>query len=155
MPDVEILTLSGPRRPAPFQAGMSDGSESDRQEGAATRGLLVEDDFLVAGELQHCLAEADFEVIGPAATAADALHLALTFKPDLVVMDIRLTGARDGIEAAIDIYRQTAIRSIFVTAHSDPHTLRRGEAAEPLGWVQKPYEPKALVARIRAIVGKT
>ena len=147
--------LLGPGRPAPFRAVVSDGSESNRRDSAAIRVLLVEDDFLVAGELQQCLAEAGFEVIGPAATAADALHLALTFKPDLVVMDIRLTGPRDGVEAAIDIYRQTAVRSIFVTAHSDPHTLRRGEAAEPLDWVQKPYEPRALVARIKEIAGKT
>jgi len=155
MPDAELPLLSGPRHAVSFRAATSGDNESNRQDNASVRVLVVEDDFLVAGELQHCLTEAEFEVIGPAASAVEALDLALTFKPALVVMDIRLTGPRDGIDAAIDIYRQAGIRSIFVTAHSDEHTVRRGEAAKPLDWVQKPYNPPALVARIKTIIGIT
>lgn len=155
MLETDILVLPGPRLPIPLFAAPFDGSERGQRAKSAIRVLVVEDDFLVAGELEHWLAEAGFEVVGPAATAVDAIRLALETKPALVVMDIRLIGARDGIDAAIDIYRQAGIRSIFATAHSDAHTMRRGEAAKPLDWVQKPYNPAALVARIKTLAGKT
>jgi DNA-binding NarL/FixJ family response regulator len=112
--------------------------------------LLVEDDFIVAGELEYSLREAGFHVLGPAATADDAVRLAVESRPRVVVMDIRLAGHRDGIEAAIQIYRQVGIRSIFATAHSDAHTLERGKAANPLGWVSKPYSAATLIERINA-----
>ncbi|HEY6834714.1 MAG TPA: response regulator [Pseudolabrys sp.] len=119
--------------------------------GVQRRILLVEDDFIVAGELEYWLREAGFDVVGPAATADDAVRLAVEAKPRLVVMDIRLAGMRDGIDAAIQIYRQVGIRSLFATAHSDPYTLERGKAANPLGWVSKPYSAATLIERIEAL----
>lgn len=113
------------------------------------RILLVEDDFIVAGEVEFWLNDAGFVVIGPAATAEDAVRLARNEKPALVVMDIHLAGPRDGVDAAIEIYRQCGIRSIFATAHSDRHTVERCKAASPLDWVLKPYSPVLLIERIR------
>lgn len=110
------------------------------------RILVVEDDFLVALELQHRLVEAEFSVIGVARTAEEAIEMAASLSPDVVIMDITLAGVRDGIDAAIEIHRSTGIRLIFVTAHGDSHTRTRGERANPLGWVSKPYSPQALVA---------
>lgn len=118
--------------------------------GAPRRVLVVEDDFLVAGELEHCLTAAGFQVIGPAATADEAIALAADGMPDLVIMDVRLAGPRDGVEAAIHIYEHFGVRSMFATAHSDRQTLARGQAANPLGWIAKPYSPAGLVAEIRA-----
>lgn len=114
------------------------------------RILLVEDDFIVADELEFWLRKAGFEVIGPAATAEEAVELALEAKPELAVMDIRLAGPRDGIEAAIEIYHAYGVRSIFATAHSDPRTLERGKAAHPIDWVPKPYSPATLIEKIKA-----
>ena len=114
--------------------------------------LVVEDDFLVAGELEHWLVLAGFEVVGPAATADEAIRLAREAKPDLVVMDIRLAGVRDGVEAAIEIYRTLGIRSVFATAHSDARTMARGQEANPLAWVAKPYSPSGLVTEIKALL---
>jgi DNA-binding NarL/FixJ family response regulator len=118
--------------------------------GRPWRVLIVEDDFLVAAELEYWLATAGFQVIGPAATAEDAIALAAEEKPDLAIMDIRLAGPRDGVEAAIHIYEHFGVRSMFATAHSDGATLARGQAANPLGWVAKPYNPAGLVDEIKA-----
>jgi DNA-binding NarL/FixJ family response regulator len=60
-------------------------------------------------------------------------------------MDIRLVGQRDGVDAAIDLFRETGIRCLFATAHHDTPTQQRAQAAQPLGWVSKPYAPQALV----------
>lgn len=117
---------------------------------AARRVLVVEDDFLVAGELEYWLAAAGFQVIGPAATAEEAVALAAEEEPDLAIMDVRLGGQRDGIDAAIEIYRQFGVRSMFATAHSDRQIRARGQEANPLGWVAKPYSPAGLVAEITA-----
>jgi DNA-binding NarL/FixJ family response regulator len=117
--------------------------------GTPRRVLVVEDDFLVAGELEHWLAAAGFHVIGPAATAGDAIALAAVEKPDLVIMDVRLAGARDGVETAIFIYKEFGVRSVFATAQSDSMTIARSQAANPVGWVAKPYDPAGLVAKIK------
>jgi DNA-binding NarL/FixJ family response regulator len=112
--------------------------------------LVVEDDHLVAMEVEAVLVEAGFEVTGIASSADEAVKLASVRKPDLVIMDIRLTGVRDGIDAAIDLLTRESVRSIFATAHSDSATRERAQAASPLGWLSKPYQPQALVGAVRA-----
>jgi len=64
-------------------------------------------------------------------------------------MDIRLATARDGVDAALAIFRSTGIRSIFATAHADQHTKERAAEACPLAWVAKPYSMASLVGTIR------
>jgi two-component system, response regulator PdtaR len=110
--------------------------------------LLVEDDFLVSMEMETGLEEAGYEVAGIAATAEDAVALAAERRPALVVMDIRLAGDRDGVDAAVEIYRTLGIRSIFASAHGDAGTRARAEAAQPLGWVAKPYRVETLVKAV-------
>jgi two-component system, response regulator PdtaR len=73
----------------------------------------------------------------------------------LAIVDVRLAGHRDGVEAAIELFRGHGIRSIFATAHADPETRRRAQAAAPLGWLAKPYSPERLLPLIRAaLAGK-
>src|SRR5687767_15691222 len=109
--------------------------------------LLVEDDFLVSMEMETGLEEAGYEVAGIAATAEDAVALAAERRPALVVMDIRLAGDRDGVDAALEIYRTLGIRSIFASAHGDARIRARAEPARPLGWVAKPYRVETLLDR--------
>jgi DNA-binding NarL/FixJ family response regulator len=111
--------------------------------------LIVEDDHLVAMELESVLLDAGFEVTGIAATAEDALRKAQSLTPDLVLMDIRLAGARDGVDAAIDLYSQMGIRCVFATAHHDNQTQARAQPAQPLGWLAKPYQPATLLQVVR------
>ena len=145
------LSALPPHRPyGPSVAFSHADPAAGERAGAPRRVLVVEDDFLVAGELEHCLTAAGFQVIGPAATAEEAIALAADGMPDLIIMDVRLAGPRDGVEAAIHIYKHFGVRSMFATAHSDRQTRARGQEANPLGWVAKPYSPAGLVAEISA-----
>ena len=117
------------------------------------RILLVEDDYLVGMEVEAGLRDAGCEVIGVAATAEEAVRLAEKERPRLVVMDIRLAGDRDGVDAALEIHRRLGIRSLFASAHGDPEVRARAEAARPLGWIGKPYRIPALVAAVRDALG--
>ena len=114
--------------------------------------LVVEDEFLLAAELEHHLQQAGFTVVGIASSAEEALEFAISEKPDLAVMDIRLAGPRDGIEAAICLRSQLGIPSIFATAHADEATRKRSEAAQPLGWLHKPFSGSALIAMVKKAI---
>ena len=118
--------------------------------GEALRVLIVEDDFLVAMEVEAGLAAAGFAIVGVAATAEDAVRLAQVERPHLAIMDIRLASARDGVDAALEIFQSFGIRSLFATAHRDDRTLARAMPARPIGWVQKPYLVETLVTEIEA-----
>jgi DNA-binding NarL/FixJ family response regulator len=110
--------------------------------------LLVEDDFLVGMEVEAGLEGAGYEVAGIATTAEEAVELAAARRPALVVMDIRLASERDGIDAALEIFRTLGIRSLFASAHVDAQVRARAEAARPLGWVAKPYRVETLLAAV-------
>jgi DNA-binding response OmpR family regulator len=116
--------------------------------------LLVEDDYIVAMEAEHALTEAGYQIIGPASSAATAVSLAATECPALVIMDIRLSGKRDGIDAAREIFETTGIRCVFATAHTTPEIRARAESLDPLDWLAKPYSGENLVERVRAALTK-
>ena len=123
------------------------GSQSaDRQ---LPRILVVEDDYLVSSEIETELLAAGFDVVGIATSAQEAVRLALSEQPSLIVMDIRLEGDRDGVDAALAIFKATGIRCLFASAHHDPETRRRAEPCEPLGWLAKPFTMRALVLEVR------
>ncbi len=119
----------------------------------APRILLVEDDYFVALELEHELSDAGFDVIGIATTAEEAVKIGRSESPDLAIMDVRLDGRRDGVDAAIELFKVAGIRSIFTTAHGDAETRRRAAEAHPLGWMQKPYAPDAVIALLNSVLG--
>jgi two-component system, response regulator PdtaR len=81
--------------------------------------LIVEDEVMIALGLQTELEALGFEVGGLAANARQAISLAMDHKPDLVVMDIYLNGARDGIEAARSLRETFGAQIVFVTAYTD------------------------------------
>lgn len=110
--------------------------------------LIVEDEFLVALDAESVLRERGFNVVGLARTGAEAIALAGATRPALVLMDIRLASAQDGVDAAVEIFERFGIRSLFATAHDDEATRRRATRAQPLGWLQKPYSPSALFAAV-------
>jgi DNA-binding NarL/FixJ family response regulator len=111
--------------------------------------LIVEDNQLLSMQLEDALSEAGFHVVGKAATADQAVALARSERPELMVMDIRLEGSRDGIAAATEIYAELGIRSIFASAFSASDLRDRSAAAKPLGWINKPYDVDALVNLVR------
>jgi DNA-binding NarL/FixJ family response regulator len=113
--------------------------------------LVVEDEAIIAMELEDILAELGAEVVGTAPSAARAIELAGALRPDCMTMDIRIQGPRDGISAAIEIYERFGIRSAFVSAFGNPETAARARAAHPLGWVTKPIRKADLATVLGAV----
>ena len=129
-------------------------SGRDERSAAATRVLIVEDDFLVASEAEVALIEAGFEVAAVVASAEDAIAAASKQRPDIAIVDIRLAGKGDGIDAAIALFQDYGVPCIFATAHSDAYARSRAEPAQPLGWLQKPYSMPSLVRLVRDAMDK-
>jgi two-component system, response regulator PdtaR len=92
---------------------------------AGTRILVVEDDWFAGMDMEAALDQAGFDVLGVVMSAEEAIEAAGESRPDLILMDVRLVGARDGVDAALEIGRRFGIRCLFVTAFVDP-ALRRG-----------------------------
>jgi DNA-binding NarL/FixJ family response regulator len=114
--------------------------------------LIAEDNYLIAAEMEMVLAQAGFEIAGIAASAEEALALAAAKRPELVLMDVGLGGQRDGIDVAIELFRNHGIRAIFATADHDESVRERAKPASPLAWLPKPYSREALVAVVRRAV---
>jgi len=132
-------------------------SPASGEAGAEKLGriLIVEDDYFVATDLEQTLEGAGYEVVGIAASAEEAIRLGEATKPDLAIMDIRLAGIRDGIDAAIELQVRFGMPSLFASAHGDDNEIRkRAEKARPVGWLTKPYSPKLAVATIGRILNK-
>ena len=115
------------------------GTGAQARKLPAPRILIVEDDFLVATEMEVALSDAGFAIAGVAASGENAIALATRQDPDLAVVDIRLAGDGDGVDTALELSRVHGVHCIFATAHSDPDTRARAQAAASLGWLQKPY----------------
>ena len=118
------------------------------------RILIVEDQYFVAIDNELTLRSGGFEVVGFATTAEEAVELAERKQPDLILMDIRLAGRADGVEAAIAIYERLGVSCIFTSGHADAHVRARAECAHPLGWLDKPYTSEALLACTQSAVAK-
>jgi signal transduction histidine kinase len=103
------------------------------------RVLIVEDQGVIAEELSERLTRMGLVVTGMTASGSDAVARAGADLPDLVLMDIRLNGNIDGVDAAIAIRERFDVPVIFLTAHADAATLERAKAASPLGYLIKPF----------------
>jgi DNA-binding NarL/FixJ family response regulator len=114
------------------------------------RVLIVEDEVFIQLDLEEELVAAGFIVVGAVDTAEAAVVTAGAERPDIVVMDIGLRGARDGVDAALEIWQRFAIRSVFVSGNIDDAFRQRAAAAEPFGFIRKPYLASEVVALLAA-----
>src|SRR3954471_23270758 len=115
------------------------------------RILIVEDEFFIALDAEEQAKSLGHTVVGIAVSADEAVRMAGEEKPDIVLMDIRLRGATDGIAAALDIRSRYGIESIFVTANTDPSTLMRAKAIDPIGVLEKPLTKERFRAQLTLI----
>jgi DNA-binding NarL/FixJ family response regulator len=114
------------------------------------RVLIVEDEVFIQLDLEEELRSAGFAVVGAVDTAEAAVRIAEAERPDIVVMDIRLRGARDGVDAALEIWQRFAIRSVFASGNIDDALRQRAAVAEPFGFIRKPYLASEVVALLTA-----
>jgi len=112
------------------------------------RILIVEDEALIAEEIQDRLQRLGYRIVGIADTGTMALDLAERTQPDLVLMDIQIKGEMDGINTAERIYQQLQTPVVYVTAHADQATLNRAKNIAQFGYVLKPFQERELMVAI-------
>ncbi|UBF27354.1 response regulator [Kovacikia minuta CCNUW1] len=110
--------------------------------------LVVEDEIVIARDIEGCLENLGYSVADIVASGTDAIHRATELHPDLVLMDIRLEGELDGIQAAEQIWGCLEIPIIYVTGFSDRNTLERAKITQPFGYILKPVEEQELFVAI-------
>jgi len=116
--------------------------------------LIVEDQAVVAADLEDRLVRNGYKVCGVAASAEEALALAHQHRPALALMDIRIQGEMDGIQTAEVLQRELNLPVIFLSAHSDDSTLERAKAAAPYGFLVKPFDERELKLSIEVALHK-
>ena len=113
-----------------------------------TQILVVEDESIVAKDIQNMLKNLGYDVPVVVFTGEDAVKKAAETHPDLILMDIKLKGNMDGVEAAKQIHDRFNIPVIYLTAYGDEKTLERAKLTEPCGYILKPFEERDLRTNI-------
>ncbi len=119
-----------------------------------TQILVVEDEGIVAKDLQAMLRDLGYHVPLTVGTGELALKAAIENQPDLILMDIQLRGNMDGIETSALISSQRDVPIVYLTANSDEATLQRAKATSPFGFLVKPFEERAIQAGIEMALYK-
>ncbi len=110
--------------------------------------FIVEDELVVAKDIQRTLLNLGYRVLGHARSGTAALLKAAQLKPDLILMDIGLPGGVDGVVTAAAIRDKTSIPVVFLTGLLDRETLKRAGGSDPFGYLLKPFKPAELQAAI-------
>ena len=118
------------------------------------RILVVEDESIIALDLQSLLIDLGYEVTAIASSGEEGVRWAEETRPDLTLMDVRLRGAMDGVEAAGQIRARFDIPVIYLTAYADEATLQRAKITEPFGYLLKPFQKRELKATIEMALYK-
>ncbi len=118
------------------------------------RILVVEDEGLVARDLESMVRNLGYRVVGICSTGEEAIRLISSRRPDLIIMDIVLQGKMDGIKAADEIRRLFHLPVVFLTAHTDEATFQRAKVTNPLAFIHKPIEQKELLTVIEMALYK-
>lgn len=116
------------------------------------RALIVEDETLIAEELAERLSRLGFSVIAAVDTAEEGIAIATRERPDLILMDIRLKGEKDGLQAAKEIRQQVDVPIVYVTAYSDRLTVDRVKGTEHDGYILKPFHRRDLQSTISVAI---
>ncbi len=114
------------------------------------RVLIVDDQFLIVQFLKIWVEACEMEVCGTAKSADEAVGKALELKPDIILMDVRLEGQRDGIDAANDIYSRFPCRIIYVTGSNESSTHDKIATNHPFRVLIKPVDTAELTDALQA-----
>jgi AmiR/NasT family two-component response regulator len=120
-----------------------------------SRILVIEDEAIVAADIQDRLEVLGYEVAGWGTTGAEAIELARASKPDLILMDIMLKGPMNGIQAAHVVRTELSLPVIFLTANSDEAVLEKAKISEPFAYLLKPFEERQLRTNIEMALYKS
>ena len=139
-------------RPAEAAAALLADARERLREGAAADVLIIEDEPIIAMDLEELVNGCGHRVVGVASSEAEAVDCARRTRPGLILADINLGAGGDGASAVSAITRTLDVPVIFVTAY--PERLLTGEAVEPAFVITKPFEPLTLaIATYQAVTG--
>lgn len=110
--------------------------------------LIVEDEIIVGEDIKDNLEELGYIITAIADSGEQAIQEAAITHPDLVLMDIRLKGKMDGVQASETIWNNFKIPIVYLTANSDISTIQRAKNTKPFGYVTKPFRERELHAAI-------
>jgi DNA-binding LytR/AlgR family response regulator len=110
--------------------------------------VVVEDEMIIAESIYRSLKSLNYNVLEPVPNYTSAIELINSEKPDLVLIDIRLSGSKDGIDLANEINASHDIPFIFLTSNSDPHTIERAKKTHPTAYLLKPFSKADLYSTI-------
>lgn len=116
--------------------------------------LVVEDESIVAKDIRSRLKKMGYQVSGIASSGEEAIQKTVETNPDLVLMDIRLKGKMDGVEAAQEIHARFNIPVIYLTAYADEDTIERARITEPFGYILKPFKERELQTAIEITLSR-
>ena len=114
---------------------------------------IVDDEYLIALGLSAQVTEMGLEVCGTAGSADDAVALVESQRPAVVLMDVRLGGEKDGVDAAIAIHERVGSKVIFVTGSREPATMARIQEDHPAAVLFKPISDRQLREAIETALG--
>src|SRR3954465_5336936 len=117
-------------------------------EAARRRILIVEDQRLIAADLESTLKKLGYLVVGNVASGDEAISTSDQVRPELVLMDVRLRGPMDGIQAAQIIRDRFNLPVVYLTAYADEATILRAKKTTPFGYLVKPFNERELRATI-------
>lgn len=116
--------------------------------------VIVEDEGLIAADLKGRLERAGYGVPAVAGSGPEALRVIRETTPDLVLMDIRIQGAVDGIQVAQEVHQELDIPVIYLTAYEDRETLERASQTQAFGYIKKPIDSCSLQGSIEMAISK-
>jgi two-component system, response regulator PdtaR len=112
------------------------------------RILIVEDDAIIAEDIKEMLSNVNYSTVGIAYNKREAIQLLTSKKPDLVLLDINLSGNYEGFEIAEYINLHSKLPFIYLTSYSSPEIINRAKHTTPMGYIVKPFNEKELYSTI-------
>ena len=124
------------------------------QRDGQSRILIVEDEQIVAQDIEQTLVDLGYRIAGVTASGEEALDLAGREETDLALMDIMLAGPMDGVRAAKVLKSRFDIPVIYLTAYTNQETFERAKGTDPYGYLVKPFDERSLYFAIEIALNR-
>ena len=116
--------------------------------------LIVDDEWLIRLEIEGLLTDLGYDVAGQAETGAEAIAMARELTPDLILMDVKMPGEMNGIDAARVIKRELGTPIVFISGYGDPEYIEAAKEIAPFGYVMKPFDEREIHAFVEIALSR-